>query len=404
METLRGSLRARCRRATGRARGGRRDGAGIVWLPEAATGPRPTVILGHGGVVHKRAPEVLGLARRLVRHQGYAAVALDAPEHGERITDKEAARARRRAVQARVDQGPGAGLPVVMDADQRAGFAAPDGAPTSGSSSPWWTTSPRPGSSTTGWATGDCPWGPPSVSDSWPPNRGSRPPCSVWPAWARYGRGRVRDGGPISTGADPVPPPVGRRVDRPRRRSRSLRCHRLDRQDPPRQPGGHVQVPVFENDSAESFFVRHLGAGQGARMRHSADRRIGVSVDAAMPQDTAFSSAVVWLSPALTSTQALCVPTWIGMRESVVVPSPSWPLWLPCTTTFRHCGSHTCVGRHAVTAFQRDAPTRTGRRLVRWWCRRRARRNRWIPSTTACRFSGPRFDHCGSHRCAGRQW
>jgi dienelactone hydrolase len=26
-------------------------------------------------------------------------------------------------------------------------------------------------------------------------------------------------------------------------------------------PGGHVQVPVFENDSAESFFVRHLGTG-----------------------------------------------------------------------------------------------------------------------------------------------
>ena len=42
---------------------------GIVWLPEGATGPRPTVILGHGGVVHKRAPEVLGLARRLVRHR-----------------------------------------------------------------------------------------------------------------------------------------------------------------------------------------------------------------------------------------------------------------------------------------------------------------------------------------------
>ena len=96
---------------------------GIVWLPEAATGPRPTVILGHGGVVHKRAPEVLGLARRLVRHRGYAAVALDAPEHGERITDKEAARARRRSVQARIDQGPGAGLPVVTDANQPVGFA-----------------------------------------------------------------------------------------------------------------------------------------------------------------------------------------------------------------------------------------------------------------------------------------
>ena len=92
---------------------------GIVWLPEAATGPRPTVILGHGGVVHKRAPEVLGLARRLVRHRGYAAVALDAPEHGERITDKEAARARRRSVQARIEQGSGAGLPAVMQATSR---------------------------------------------------------------------------------------------------------------------------------------------------------------------------------------------------------------------------------------------------------------------------------------------
>src|ERR1700747_119409 len=97
---------------------------GIVWLPEAATGPRPTVILGHGGVVHKRAPEVLGLARRLVRHRGYAAVALDAPEHGERITDKEAARARRRSAQAHIERGPGAGLPTVASPADAAGFAS----------------------------------------------------------------------------------------------------------------------------------------------------------------------------------------------------------------------------------------------------------------------------------------
>src|ERR1039458_268769 len=91
---------------------------GIVWLPEAATGPRPTVILGHGGAGHKRAPEVLGLARRLVRHPGYVAVALDAPEHGDRITDREAARAMRRSVQARIDQGPGAAPPRVMDTEE----------------------------------------------------------------------------------------------------------------------------------------------------------------------------------------------------------------------------------------------------------------------------------------------
>ena len=68
---------------------------------------------------------MLGLrACALVRHQGYAAVALDAPARGERITDKGAARARRPAESGRVDQGAGAGLPVVIDGDQRAGFAA----------------------------------------------------------------------------------------------------------------------------------------------------------------------------------------------------------------------------------------------------------------------------------------
>jgi hypothetical protein len=51
-----------------------------------------------------------------VRHQGYAAVALDAPEHGERITTRKRP-GPTPSVQARVDQGPGAGLPVVMDAD-----------------------------------------------------------------------------------------------------------------------------------------------------------------------------------------------------------------------------------------------------------------------------------------------
>ncbi len=67
-------VREVCERGVVERRVGLEDGGetvpGIVWLPEGSTGPRPTVILGHGGVVHKRAPEVLGLARRLVRHQG----------------------------------------------------------------------------------------------------------------------------------------------------------------------------------------------------------------------------------------------------------------------------------------------------------------------------------------------
>src|SRR5690349_2454424 len=78
---------------------------GIMWLPENASGPRPVVLIGHGGTQHKRAPNVLGLARRYVRHLGYAAVALDAPDHGDRITDQAAADEQRRNLEARIQSG-----------------------------------------------------------------------------------------------------------------------------------------------------------------------------------------------------------------------------------------------------------------------------------------------------------
>jgi pimeloyl-ACP methyl ester carboxylesterase len=56
---------------------------GIAWTP-AGAGPRATVLLGHGGTQHKRTEGLLALARRLVRHLGYAAIAIDAPGHGDR--------------------------------------------------------------------------------------------------------------------------------------------------------------------------------------------------------------------------------------------------------------------------------------------------------------------------------
>ncbi|MEN3271847.1 MAG: hypothetical protein V7636_608, partial [Actinomycetota bacterium] len=43
---------------------------GIRWRPEAASGPTATILIGHGGTQHKRVPNVLGLARRFVRHLG----------------------------------------------------------------------------------------------------------------------------------------------------------------------------------------------------------------------------------------------------------------------------------------------------------------------------------------------
>jgi dienelactone hydrolase len=75
---------------------------GILWRPTGAEGPRPVVLIGHGGTQHKRAPNVLGLARGLVRHQGYACVAIDAPGHGDRVTDPEAAEAARRRLGSRL--------------------------------------------------------------------------------------------------------------------------------------------------------------------------------------------------------------------------------------------------------------------------------------------------------------
>jgi dienelactone hydrolase len=75
---------------------------GLHWLPEAAAAPHPTVLIGHGGTQHKRVPNVLGLARQLVAELGYGVVALDAPGHGERMTEQERAEqeARRSARQA----------------------------------------------------------------------------------------------------------------------------------------------------------------------------------------------------------------------------------------------------------------------------------------------------------------
>lgn len=75
---------------------------GILWRPEAADGSTPLVLLGHGGTQHKRTPNILGLARRFVRHLGFSAVALDAPGHGDRIVDHDAFEERRRDLERRV--------------------------------------------------------------------------------------------------------------------------------------------------------------------------------------------------------------------------------------------------------------------------------------------------------------
>lgn len=57
---------------------------GLVWTPEEPADTQPLVLIGHGGSQDKRAPHILSLARRLVRHHGIAAAAIDGPIHGDR--------------------------------------------------------------------------------------------------------------------------------------------------------------------------------------------------------------------------------------------------------------------------------------------------------------------------------
>lgn len=60
---------------------------GVVWMPEETPHPPALVLLGHGGMAHKRQGYIVALARRLVRHHGFAAAAIDGPVHGERRDD-----------------------------------------------------------------------------------------------------------------------------------------------------------------------------------------------------------------------------------------------------------------------------------------------------------------------------
>lgn len=65
------------------------DAAGAVWAPAGAAGPRPLVLIGHGGAGHSTHPSVLARARRYVTGSGYAVAALDLPGWGGRPTPPE---------------------------------------------------------------------------------------------------------------------------------------------------------------------------------------------------------------------------------------------------------------------------------------------------------------------------
>lgn len=62
---------------------------GVLWTPQHATGPRPLILMGHGGGQHKKAPGISARAGRFVAEGGFAVAAIDAPNHGDRPKDEE---------------------------------------------------------------------------------------------------------------------------------------------------------------------------------------------------------------------------------------------------------------------------------------------------------------------------
>ena len=67
---------------------------GVIWTREGATGPRPLVLMGHGGSQHKKILNIRTAAYEYAAELGYAVVAIDAPGHGDRISRGEAAELR----------------------------------------------------------------------------------------------------------------------------------------------------------------------------------------------------------------------------------------------------------------------------------------------------------------------
>jgi pimeloyl-ACP methyl ester carboxylesterase len=64
----------------------------VIWTPEGAKGPRPLVLMGHGGSQHKKIEGLRIRAEQYARRLGYATLAIDAPGHGDRVSREESAR------------------------------------------------------------------------------------------------------------------------------------------------------------------------------------------------------------------------------------------------------------------------------------------------------------------------
>jgi hypothetical protein len=60
------------------------DVPGVLWSPAGVDEPRPLVLMGHPGGLHKRAPGLVARAHHAATTYGFHVASIDAPGHGDR--------------------------------------------------------------------------------------------------------------------------------------------------------------------------------------------------------------------------------------------------------------------------------------------------------------------------------
>jgi dienelactone hydrolase len=225
---------------------------GALWVPADAAGPRPLVLMGHGGTQHKKVETLLGRARRYVRHLGYAVAAIDAPGHGDRITAEEQAE-RSAAIQRRIAERRPADPELMREMTARAVKAVPE----------WQATLDALQKLDMIGADGPVGyWGVSMGTSIGVPFVASEPRITA----AVLGLNGLTDGNvAMAEAAKKITIPVEFVLQSDDELvSRDAGFALFDALASTEKtlhlnPGGHVGIPVFERDSWERFYTRHLG-------------------------------------------------------------------------------------------------------------------------------------------------
>jgi dienelactone hydrolase len=231
----------------------------VIWAPEGAKGPRPLVLMGHGGSQHKKTPTLSARARGYARRLGYAVLAIDAPSHGDRIS-REQAEALARDVGARVRGEVAAGWTPerLRQMAERTRKAVPE-----------WKAAldAAQGFDFVGSAGPVGYWGVSMGTAIGVPFVAEEPRITA----AVFGLAGLRpDAAEMAAAARKIAIPVEFVFQwddavAPRENGIALfEAFASKEKSMHVNPGGHMDIPPFEGDSWERFFLRHLGSVETA--------------------------------------------------------------------------------------------------------------------------------------------